>query len=198
MTAQATDTFYFKGKAHELIGLEGTGLFSPEAAGMVPEMLHTACYRGFICTYKIKWRRILLHELIIREASGNYRPVNGVLPAKDCSDDPGGPIAPGNGRRHSAEAFTATYKDLKMPVPFTGKLRLARGFISDFYVHMGYQKPTAFRTVYDLTFDAGKMIELNDRSAEVERKRGAFKARYESNRGIEAIEDAFSLDMDLE
>ena len=48
------DTFCFKSNAHELIGLEGTGLFLPEAVGMVPEMLHTACYRGFICTYKIK------------------------------------------------------------------------------------------------------------------------------------------------
>jgi hypothetical protein len=45
MTAQAADTFCFKSKAHELIGLEGMGLFSPDDVGMIPEMLHTACNR---------------------------------------------------------------------------------------------------------------------------------------------------------
>jgi len=38
----------------------------------------------------------------------------------------------------------------------------------------------------------------DDRSREIEQKRGAFKEHYKSGNMIETIEDAFSLDMDLE
>jgi hypothetical protein len=197
MTAQNTDTFIYKAKEFELIGLKGAELFSPDDFGMVPEMLDTACYRGFICTYKIVRTKLLLHELVIREANGNYLPINGVQPGKQYLNARNEALSPESEGNLKAEVYTATYRDLKMAVAFTGKLRLARGFIKDLYIHMGFQKPTAFRTVYDLSLKEGKVIEVQDRSAEVEQKRGAFKARYESSRDIEAIEDAFSLDMDL-
>lgn len=198
MTAQATDTFIYKRKEYDLIGLKGAGLFSPDDIGMIPEMMHTACYRGFICTYKIVRNRLYLDKLVIREANGNYLPVNGVEPEKQYTNDLIKLLDPGIEGDRENPVFTATYHGLKMPIPFTGKIRLARGFIQEFYIHMGYQKPTAFRTVYDLTFDGGKILELQDRSAEMEQKRGAFRVHYESNYGIDAIEDAFSLDMDLE
>ena len=82
-------------------------------------------------------------------------------------------------------------------VPYTGKIRLAKDFIEELYIHMGYQKPTAFKTVLDITLKDGQIVEINDRSQEIEQKRGAFKKHYESNL-IETIDDAFSLDMDLE
>lgn len=198
MTAQATDTFIYKRQDHELIGLKGAGLFSPDDFGMIPEMLHTACYRGFICTYKTVRNRLCLHELVIREANGNYRPINGVPPEKQYVEEVSKMIGPEGGGEHEDQVYTATYHDLKMPIPFTGKLRLARGFIREFYIHMGYQKPSAYRTVYDFAVEDGKILEVKDRSAEMEQKRGAYKAQYESNYGIEAIQDAFSLDMGLE
>ena len=47
-------------------------------------------------------------------------------------------------------------------------------------------------------FKEGKLIELKDRSKEMEDKRGEFKKRYESGEPRKSIEDAFSLDMKLE
>jgi hypothetical protein len=83
-------------------------------------------------------------------------------------------------------------------VPFTGKIRLARDFINELYIHMGFQKPTAFRTVLDVTINNGKIINIKDRSADMEKKWGAFKKRYENGDMTETIEEAFSLDMELE
>jgi hypothetical protein len=87
---------------------------------------------------------------------------------------------------------------LHVIVQFSGKIRLANGFIQEFYIHMGYQKPTSFKTVLDITLKDGRVVEIKDRSEEMEKKRGAFKKAYESGEMKKSIEDAFSLDMKLE
>ncbi|MEM4721362.1 MAG: hypothetical protein QXT73_04810 [Candidatus Methanomethylicaceae archaeon] len=47
-----------------------------------------------------------------------------------------------------------------MRVPFIGKLRLAKDFIQELYVHMGFQKPSAYQTVLDLLFEEGYLKKL--------------------------------------
>lgn len=178
MTAQISDTFIFKGKQYSLIGMNGGDLASPEQFGMKPEMLHTACYRGFYATYKLTRDTLYLKELTLREKNDNYLPIGEIEPLKS--------------------GYQATYKGLSIVVPFTGKIRLAKDFINEFYIHMGYQKPTAFKTVLDITLKGGRVVEIKDRSQEMEEKRGAFKKHYESGNMIQSINEAFSLDMDLE
>ncbi len=178
MTGQISDTFLFKGDHYSLIGISGGDLASPERFGMEPEMIHTACYRGFYATYELTEETLYLRELTLREKNKKYPPIEGIEPAI------------GDGQ--------ATYRNLSVLVPFTGKMRLAKDFIEELYIHMGYQKPTAFRTVLDLTLKDGRVVEIKDRSQEMEQKRGAFKKRYESGNTGEMIEEAFSLDMDLE
>ena len=63
---------------------------------------------------------------------------------------------------------------------------------------MGFQKATSFKEVYDITIEEGKIIDIKDRSEDVEKKRGAFKKRYESGNIIESIDIAFSLDLEFE
>lgn len=178
MTAQISDTFFFKGDEYSLIGMSGDNLASPAQFGMKPEMIHTACYRGFYATYELTEEALYLRELTLREKDGNYLPIEGIEPAK--------------------EDYQATYHGLSVVVPFTGKIRLAKDLIEELYIHMGYQKPTAFKTVLDITLKDGRVVEINDRSKEMEQKRGAFKKHYESGNILEKIEEAFSLDMDLE
>jgi hypothetical protein len=50
----------------------------------------------------------------------------------------------------------------------------------------------------DITLKDGRVVEIKDRSEEMEKKRGAFKKAYESEEMKKSIEDAFSLDMKLE
>jgi hypothetical protein len=144
---------------------------------MEPEMLHTACYRGFYATYEVKDDGLFLRELTLREKNGKYLPLAGV--------------------EADVKKSQGTYHDLEILVPFTGKMRLAKGFIEELYVHMGFQKPTAFKYVYDMAFQDGKLVELKDRSKDVERMRGAFKKKYAED-PFSNIDAAFSLDMDLE
>ena len=178
MTAQISDTFIFEAEEYSLIGIRGGDLASPEQFGMEPKMLSTACYRGFFATYEVTREALYLRELTLREKNGNYLPIEGIQPET------------GNHR--------ATYHGLNVRVSFTGKIRIAKGFIHDLYIHMGYQKASAYETVLDLTLNDGRIVKILDRSKEMEQKRGAFKKHYESGNKFEKIEEAFSLDMDLE
>jgi len=188
MTAQIPDTFLFKGEEYSLIGIQGGDLASPEKFGMEPLMISTACYRGFYGTYELTEEALYLRALTIREKNGNYLPIEGIEPVK--------------------EDYQATYRRLSVAVSFTGKIRLAKDFIEELYIHMGYQKPTAFKTVLDISMKDGRVVDINDRSQEMERKRGAFKKYYESGFKsgwlpgdrdvVKRIEEAFSLDIDLE
>ena len=178
MTAQISDSFLFRGAVYSLIARKGGELFVPQQFGMEPEALHTACWRGFYCAYEITNDRLLLVQLTIREKSGRYQRIGGIAPEIGQSQ--------------------ATYKDLHVPVSYTGIIRLGKDFIEELYVHMGFQKATSFRTVIDLNFRAGRLIEFRDRSEEAARKRGAFKERFGKGNLSQDILDAFSLDMDIE
>ena len=180
MTAQIEDKFIYKSKWHSLVGLQGGELFSPEQCGMNPEMIDTSCYRGFYAVYKIKRNKLYLHELTVLEKDNNYLPICGKLP------------------QESDNGIGATYKNLELEIPFTGKIRLARDFIEELYVHMGFQDATAYKTVYDLTIEKGKVIKLKDLSADLEKYRGKFKKRFDSDVSPKGIIDAFSLDIDNE
>jgi hypothetical protein len=72
------------------------------------------------------------------------------------------------------EEHQATYHDLNVIVPFTGKIRLATDFIDDFYIHLGYQKPD-FKTVLDIFIQEGKVVEINDFPVEMEQKQSAIE-----------------------
>jgi len=179
MTAQISDTFIFRNEKYQLIGKMGGELFYPFNYDMIPEMLHTACYQGFYSTYEIKKDQLYLQQLTIREKNGNYPSINGIEPEK--------------------EKFLANYNNLNKKISFNGKLRIANGFIEDLYIHMGFQKASAYKIIFDLTLTEGKIIHVLDRSEEIEKKRGAFKKEYESNENpYQSIQDAFSLDMGWE
>lgn len=178
MTAQISDTFLFNGDTYYLIGINGGSLASPEQFGMEPEMISTACYRGFYATYELTEKALYLRALTLREKNGNYLPIEGINSLN--------------------KNYQAVYDGLSVVVFFTGKIRLAKDFITELYIHMGYQKPTAFRIVLDITLKDGRVVEIKDRSQEMEQKRGAFKKYYEPGNKVQTIDEAFSLDMDLE
>ena len=187
MTAQITDTFLFKGKSYELIGITGGDLFSSQDFGIEADCMDTGCWDGFYSTYEIIDRVIFLKDMTILLAprkDGKYKAINNVLPQRTPFDE-------------------ALYKDIYLHVSsFTGKIRIAKGFIDELYVNMGFPKPSAFKTVLDLTFEDGKLIETKNRSNEMMKKRGAFKKLYnehcKSGKIGQAVGEAFSLDMDLE
>ncbi len=182
MTAQVPDTFIYKGEKYELVGVEGGELIYPEQFGMEPKMMHTACYRGFYATYELTEDGLYLRELTLNEKNDRYLPIAGVYP----------------GKPNDSYGRGAKYYNLNLSVNFTGKIRIAKDFIEELYVHMGFQKPTAFKTVLDITLQEGKIVAVEDKSEEMKQKRGEFKKRYERSSIFQRIEEAFNLDMDLE
>ncbi len=178
MTSQISDTFLYKGENYCLIGITGGNLASPEQFGMVPTMINTSCYRGFYATYELTKKILYLRKLTLRDENENYPFIRGVQPDK--------------------QGYQTVYHSLSEVIPFTGKLRLAKDFIAELLVNMGYQKPTAFKTVLDITLKDGHIIETIDRSEDMEKKRGAFKKHYESGDIFQTTAEAFNLDMDLE
>ena len=50
----------YEGESYEVIGLDGDGLFDPEALGIQTVAPHTACRRGFIAGYEVRARRLHL------------------------------------------------------------------------------------------------------------------------------------------
>lgn len=177
MTSQITDKFTYQDEEYRLIGFEGNHLFSPEDYGMTPVMMHTACYRGFYSTYEIYKEAIFLRKLVIRTEGNKYCGIDGVKPVKDD--------------------YQASYTGLNLKVPFSGTLRLAKDFIEELYVHMGYQKPSAFKTVIDFQFTNGSITQIQDRSQEVAKIRGEFKKSFEGNGGMTSILEAFGQGLEL-
>ena len=72
--------------------------------------------------------------------------------------------------RERQHRFNNCYMGLNYPLEYTGGLLLAYGFIREFYVHMGFQKPWTYERVLELIFEEGMLsreLDLSGRMAEV-------------------------------
>ena len=58
-----------------------------------------------------------------------------------------------------------TYEKLRAPIWFTGGLLLARDFISDLYVHMGFHPAWKYLNVCEVLLEDGRVERIADRSA---------------------------------
>ena len=145
MTGQIHDKVLYEGMEYDLVGQNGDRLFEPSAFGMFPKMIHTACWRGYYCSYVIEQFDWLLTRLSIRTLDEKYPPSDGVSPKDD-----------GYG--------VMRYDGLNLPMQFRGKLLLGAEFIHEKYIHMGFQEAQSYRKVMELTFLAGKLISAQNRS----------------------------------
>ena len=137
MTGQIHDTVIYRGEKYSLVEDSG-GLPTPFDYGLIPGQMHTACWRGFYLTYIILDVRLVLDQLTIRTFDNNYPPVNGIQPVEDNSNK--------------------VYQGLNLTLPYTGKLVIAKDFMQEKYIHMGFQPASSFRTVLELTFENGICI----------------------------------------
>lgn len=160
MTAQLPDLFALDGEIHHLAGARGHGLFGPEDHGFAPSCTTTCCWRGYVATYTVLEGRLVLDRLRINNGSwqgGEYR----------CSPPPAfGGRAPIPQEPGSVE-FDLQYAGIALPVAFTGGILIARDFIADLQVHMGFQPAWKYRQVNELIFDDGALVSRMDVSDKV-------------------------------
>jgi hypothetical protein len=53
----------FERATYDLAEFEGGPLFEPDAMGLEPAPISTACWRGFVATYSVTRNRLILKEL---------------------------------------------------------------------------------------------------------------------------------------
>ncbi len=157
MTAQIQDRVLFRRRTYEVIGLEGKGPFDPRDLGFLPEKISTACYAGFHCTFKIVRRRLLLSGLTVQDAERRYPAIDGANPTIEEYTDPEGITVP----------CEATYRGLSRPLDFSGRLRLARSFHDERYIHLGWQPADSYDDIVDVEFVDGRLSAEHDRSSDI-------------------------------
>ncbi len=89
------------------------------------------------------------------------------------------------------------YERIDLPILYTGVLRIGADFKSEYYIHMGFQKPSAHGIVWDLTFMDGKTTDMEDISAQVSEIEGRYHTEYRNRDVIDQIDDPFKRDLQL-
>lgn len=141
MTGQFADRVEWQSEPFDVTAVDGTGLFVAVGATATS----TACYRGFVATYRVVNDQLILAEL---ETSISYDGTHlGVSPA------------PGRGVK--------VYRELAEPVAFTGRLLIGAGYVDIGRLHMGFRPAYGFQRVWELAFNAGRFTSADERSAEL-------------------------------
>jgi hypothetical protein len=161
MTAQFPDTVAYKNTAYLIAGISGTELFTPSAYGLEPVGKSSACWRGFICEYKVAGEQLFLDRLSLYLNQAPPAALFGT--ASNLDKNP--------------FEFDAIYNHLEHPMDFTGGLLLATDFIRELYVHMGFHPAWKYKVVHELIFENGELKQEKDCSEKVARIREEMSKR---------------------
>ena len=175
MSVQKHDTFRFQGKDYEIIAKSASGLFSPADFGIKPWWTMSTRMNGYGCEYALSDERLILKYLCIDDTEdGNLPPINGI--EASVFEHGGGGV----------------YRDVYLPIPYTGKILLGDDFIWEYRTHMGYQNAWAYGKLIELIFVEGLLIEFRYISHLAKAQRGIMEKQGENPRNLR-VEDRFSL-----
>jgi len=138
VTAQIGDTVAFRGEPWDLSEMAGSGLFDPAAWGLPVVPMTTSCWRGYVCRYEVKDGALHLAGLTLAL-----------------------------GRAGQSLGTFSTVEQMCIPVPFTGKLILARQPIIRLLGNMGFPPAWKYRCVWEVRFRRGRLAGARDLSAKM-------------------------------
>jgi len=154
VTAQIEDSIIWKESIYSIVSLSfEIKLFDPRDYNIEPVMISTGCYRGFYSEYNIVEGYLYLFNLNIKKDKGRYHSIKGVKPELI---------------KYGRTTVEAKYSGLMLPIRATGTIRIAKDFISDRHVNMGFQEAISYKTVKQLYFCNGKLQSFDDLSNEAE------------------------------
>ena len=196
MTAQEPDQFYYRDQRLDLVGIRGNDLPLPGDFGIETCSASTNCWRGYIMRYKIMENQLVLDGFWFNSRNDVLPEINDMKPIYLSEKT----AKKGDWMHHM---FKFEYKNLNNKIQFNGSIWLAKDFIDSEYVHMGFQSPTAYKTVLKFDFENGIIVNVEDKSKAVElaREKGTCKEtapRSMNPRDLdEWIMKRFSLDIDF-
>ena len=182
MTAQEPDYVVYRGTKYSLAGISDGALWSPESIGIQPSMWSSACWRGYVATYRVCRFVLELHKLQLgyydRESRSQLVPpaINGCRPIEATDEDDSG---------------IWLYEPIGQREPYTGGLLLALDFIWDLYLHMGFHPAWKYRRVIELVFVSGRLKAAHDRSEAMEQIRKDV-ASADLSPGVSADEETLT------
>lgn len=193
MTAQIGDKFTFKGDDYSIVAISTPIGFNFQNYGITPEPICTACWNGYWCEYEISDTGIFLKNLYINSKDDYYPEINGVRPVDDEKE----------GQKRYQYMGHHLYKNLSIPLEYTGKILVGKGFLREYYIHMGYQRAWAYENLRELIFENGKLMETFDHGEMAKKLRKEIdaqtnnKERANGNVNISMfIEKSYSLNME--
>ena len=144
MTVQMADLFIWENETWDFIGAENMcSLFHPERFGLSPKAPHTACWRGFVVTFRVTGGRLYLDELEVYCGDGVYPPINGVEAEKGGLD--------------------RIYRHIGLPLDYTGTIVVGRD--RDLYASMGgFIDRSLYAVTRELRMEDGVLKESRDTS----------------------------------
>lgn len=167
MTAQIGDIYKYENKEYNIVALSMPTKFKPEKYGLKTDPSSTACWRGYWCEYNIIKDGLFLETLFLHNNDEDYPTLNGVdvLPQEfiecECYD-----MKDEKWKKTIRPAYYGhrVYKNINLPMKYSGKILLGDGFIREYYFHMGYQQGWAYKRLIELVLKKGKLVECNDLS----------------------------------
>ncbi|MCG8016209.1 MAG: hypothetical protein JAY97_08340 [Candidatus Thiodiazotropha sp. 'RUGA'] len=158
MTAQASDIFIYKDDHFNLVAYSNGEPFDPTSYGYSPVMASTACWRGYLCEYKIENGELLLDKLYINHQESD-------LPVLQKKQPPNLNGSVASVTKNKSFIGRWLFEDINMPLAYTGGLVVAQGFIRSLYVHMGFHPAWKYEEVHELVFESGHLISESDLSS---------------------------------
>jgi hypothetical protein len=165
--------FRHGGQEWIVAGISSGELFNPSAEfGIKPVGSASCCWRGYIAAYAIHDGRLVIEDLHL-----NLREIIEDAPKRSRRPKLGralaGPEINGHKPEKGGLICNNRYRGIDYPLNYTGGLFLARDFVKDLYVHMGFHAPWKYRHVIQLNFDGGLLLreaDLSETMAEVRRR----------------------------
>jgi len=198
MTGQINDKFIYKDEEYNISGVSIGYLFRPADFNLRPFSTMTACWNGYQVFYNIVDNHLVVETMLIN-LYDEEKIINGKKPIKL-----GRPNFNELGLEANHNFFKLLYKDLNLKIPFSGGLLITKDFIEERYVHMGFQNPMSYKTVYEMTFENGELVKFTDISEVMEQKRtedvddGDSPISGKKDDISKWVDEKFSLDYDLE
>ena len=206
MTAQISDIFKYQNEDYSVVAVSKVIPFKPENFGLEPQMSSTACWRGYWCEYNIINDKFLLNKLYFHNMEGNYPPFNGVeVSPQEFVDSVVYNLNDKKSRIEKSPAHSGhrLYKNVNLLIPYTGKIMLGKGFLSEYCIHMGFQRGWAYEKLIELSFENGKLVDYKDLSHKAKEQREILENhRNEKDNNsekslkeiFESVNKSFSLD----
>ncbi|MCC7374767.1 MAG: hypothetical protein IT581_08925 [Verrucomicrobiales bacterium] len=186
MTAQIHDKVFHRDREFAIFGRIGSDLFKPQAHGIQPERLCTACWRGYFARYEVLDGQLFLTKLNI-----------------GLSDSDGYAARAGQGKllfgrppRCDRQEIGFIYDELRHPIPFSGSLLLNADFIRELLLKVHDRPVWAHRNVREVLFTQGHLTDDLDRSSAMQSLRERIlqggKQPFQQYDGSENIDEWIS------